>query len=118
VEARNATEENTIYESIKIVAQILAKAIVKATSEMEQARPRRDDGWIRPPAGNYGAQGEHGRLTLSVSETAKLLGLSRNAAYEAVHSGQIPSIRFGDRIYVPRAALMKLLEQADSPGKP
>jgi len=49
------------------------------------------------------------RLTLSVEETAKLLGISRNSCYEAVRQGQIPHIRFGKRILVPRKALLKML---------
>jgi len=52
------------------------------------------------------------RLTLSVNEVAHLLGLSRGATYEAVRTGQIPSIRIGRRIIIPRIALTKLLEGA------
>ena len=51
-------------------------------------------------------------LTLTVNEVAHLLGLSRGAAYEAVHTGQIPSIRIGRRIIIPRVALIKMLEEA------
>lgn len=52
------------------------------------------------------------RLTLAVNEVAHLLGLSRGAAYEAVRTGQIPSIRIGRRIIIPRVALIKILEEA------
>jgi len=52
------------------------------------------------------------RMTFDVDEAAKILGLSRNAAYAAVAIGQIPSIRLGRRIVVPRIALERLLEQA------
>ena len=52
------------------------------------------------------------RLTLNVSEVACLLGLSRASAYEAVRMGQIPSIRIGRRIIIPRVALMKMQEEA------
>lgn len=50
------------------------------------------------------------RLTLSVEEAAEALGLSRAFAYEAVNRGEIPSIRIGRRILVPRVALDRLLE--------
>lgn len=50
------------------------------------------------------------RLTVSVPEAAKLLGIARNSAYNAVHEGRIPSLRIGKRIVVPRAALEKFLE--------
>lgn len=52
------------------------------------------------------------RQTYSVDEAAKLLGLGRNQAYEGVHRGEIPSVRVGKRILVPRVALDRLLEKA------
>lgn len=48
-------------------------------------------------------------LVWTVEETAGLLGISRGSAYEQVRLGNIPSIRLGGRIVVPRAALDKLL---------
>ena len=52
------------------------------------------------------------RLTLSVEEAGKMLGLSRGLMYEAVRTGQIPSIRIGRRILIPRAALHRMLKDA------
>jgi excisionase family DNA binding protein len=52
---------------------------------------------------------EEKRLTLTVEEAAEILGLSRAFAYEAVRRGEIPSIRIGRRILVPKAALDRLL---------
>jgi excisionase family DNA binding protein len=49
------------------------------------------------------------RLTLTVEEAATLLGISRAFAYEAVTRGEIPSIRIGRRVLVPKAALQRLL---------
>jgi len=49
------------------------------------------------------------RLTFTVDETRRKLGLSRGLIYQAIHQGQIPSIRIGRRILIPRAALEKLL---------
>ena len=43
------------------------------------------------------------RLTLTVAEAARLLGISRGACYEAIRVGQVPSIRIGRRVLVPRA---------------
>jgi excisionase family DNA binding protein len=48
-------------------------------------------------------------LTFTVVETAKLLGLGRNQTYEAVQRGEIPSIRIGKRILIPRIGLETLL---------
>jgi excisionase family DNA binding protein len=52
------------------------------------------------------------KLVLTVSEVAQMLGLSRNSAYQGVMKGEIPSVRVGKRILVPRIALEKMLESA------
>lgn len=48
-------------------------------------------------------------LTVTVDEAAHLLGIGRNSAYEAAHSGQLPTIRIGKRLLVPKVALRRLL---------
>ena len=50
------------------------------------------------------------RLTLSVKEAAQLLGISLPAAYQGVHSGQIPVLEIGSRLLVPRIQLERLLQ--------
>jgi excisionase family DNA binding protein len=50
------------------------------------------------------------RSTYDVDEAARILGIGRSAAYEAVRRGEIPSIRLGKRVVVPRMALEKMLE--------
>jgi len=52
---------------------------------------------------------EDKRLTLSVEETARLLGIGRNLCYDRVKTGEIPVIKIGRRLLVPRSALEKLL---------
>jgi excisionase family DNA binding protein len=49
------------------------------------------------------------KLTLSVSEVSKLLGLSKGTTYELIRQGQIPSIMFGKRILVPKVRLEMML---------
>lgn len=49
------------------------------------------------------------RLVYQIAEVAAMLGLSRNAAYQAVQRGEIPAIRIGKRLLVPKASLFKLL---------
>ncbi len=46
---------------------------------------------------------------LTVEEVRKRLRLGRNAAYQAIEEGEIPSIRIGRRILVPRLALERML---------
>lgn len=49
------------------------------------------------------------RLTFSVSEVAKVLGISKNAAYLGIKRGEIPSIRIGARILVPKKSVERIL---------
>lgn len=49
------------------------------------------------------------RVVLTVEETRAQLGLSRGLIYAAIQRGEIPSIRVGRRILIPRAALDHLL---------
>jgi excisionase family DNA binding protein len=56
------------------------------------------------------------RLVFMVEEAAQLLGISRSFAYEAVQRGEIPSMRIGRRILVPKAALERYLQSALPPG--
>lgn len=47
--------------------------------------------------------------TLTIEECASVLRLSRGSAYEAARTGQIPTIRIGRRLLVPRAMLLRML---------
>jgi len=49
------------------------------------------------------------RLTYNVAEAAKLLGLSRNSCYSACLTGQIPHLKIGKRIIIPRCQLEAML---------
>ena len=51
------------------------------------------------------------RLCVTVPEAGEMLGMSRNFAYQLVREGKLPSIRFGKRILIPKAALEKMLEE-------
>ncbi len=50
--------------------------------------------------------------TMSVPEAGELLGLGRDAAYEAAKRGEIPALRFGRLLRVPIVAIERMLEQA------
>jgi len=54
------------------------------------------------------------RLTLTVDEAAAILGIGRGTAYEAVRTGQIPSIRISKRILIPRRSLELMLSGEDA----
>ena len=48
-------------------------------------------------------------LVVDVPTAAELLGISRGSGYEAVRTGQIPSLRLGRRIVVPVAKLRAMV---------
>jgi excisionase family DNA binding protein len=49
------------------------------------------------------------RATYTVEEAAAKIGLGRGSTYDAIRRGEIPSIRFGKRILIPKAALERIL---------
>ena len=53
---------------------------------------------------------ERTKLTVTVSEAAALLGISRAHAYDLVARRDLPAIRLGRRVLVPRRALDELLD--------
>jgi excisionase family DNA binding protein len=48
-------------------------------------------------------------LTLTVDETARLLRISRNTAYNLAREGKLPVLRLGRRLLVSRKGLDDLL---------
>lgn len=53
------------------------------------------------------------RMTLTIEQAARVLGLSRNATYELARQGRLPgALRFGRRLVVSRIALERALENA------
>jgi excisionase family DNA binding protein len=56
------------------------------------------------------ANGE--KLVYTVEEAGRLLDLGRSGAYEAARRGDLPTIRIGRRLLVPKSALDRLLSQA------
>lgn len=58
-------------------------------------------------------------LVLTVSEAAQVLRISRNLAYELVAKGELPSVRLGRLIRVPRFGLEAwIARQACLPDPP
>jgi excisionase family DNA binding protein len=51
-------------------------------------------------------------LTYTVEEAAKLLRIGRNQGYDAARSGELPTVKIGKRILVPRLALEQMLAKA------
>jgi excisionase family DNA binding protein len=74
-----------------------------------------------------GADGEYGGtqpVAYSVAESSKILRMGLNQTYEAIHKGEIPSVRIGRRLWVPAWFFRKLrgdvppaAEQANSAAR-
>jgi len=52
----------------------------------------------------------HERQTCTVDEAARILGIGRNSAYQAVKRGELPAIRLGRRLVISISALEGLLK--------
>jgi excisionase family DNA binding protein len=52
------------------------------------------------------------RQTFTVDEAARMLGISRASAFQAVHAGGLPVVRIGRRLLVPRNQLLALLGES------
>ena len=53
-----------------------------------------------------------GMATITVEQTAAVLGLGRTAAYEAAWRGEFPTRKLGRRVVVPVPALLEWLGAA------
>lgn len=56
---------------------------------------------------------------LTVEETARILRLKRSTAYEYVRHGNIPSVRLGHFIRIPKARILEMagMEQEKEPRR-
>jgi excisionase family DNA binding protein len=52
--------------------------------------------------------------TMTVTDAAIALGISRSSAYECVRTGDLPALRLGGRIIVPIQAIDEMLERASA----
>ena len=52
-------------------------------------------------------------LLIPVPQAAKLLGISRAAAYRLASAGDLPTKRLGRRVYVVSAKLREFIEKED-----
>ncbi len=51
------------------------------------------------------------RLCISVTELAAMLGLSRNNTYDLVNQKQLPTIRIGKMILIPKVVIEEMLKK-------
>lgn len=58
------------------------------------------------------------RLVYTVAEAGEMLGISRAFAYELVARGELPVIRLGRRLLVPKVGLLALVGQTGPEASP
>lgn len=94
--------------AVESVAHLLVRAVADqlATASVPVPLP----GACSPTPASRPADEDPARPALTVAEAAAALGISRALACELVRRGEIPSVRLGRRIVVPRVALGRLLE--------
>ena len=54
------------------------------------------------------------KVVMTVSETAKLFGFTHGTVYAAIKRGDIPSIRIGKHLRIPRQAVLQMIIDAGS----
>ena len=54
------------------------------------------------------------KLTVSVPQAGRLLGLGRDSAYRAAERGDIPTLRIGRRLVVPVPELLRMCGATDA----
>ena len=66
-------------------------------------------GGADPAVQGFGLHDVTSRATITVDEMARIIGLGRTAAYDAVRHGDVPSRRVNGRILIPVPALLNWL---------
>jgi excisionase family DNA binding protein len=96
-----------IEQGFAILASVVVKSVIQGIN---------DTGSTRLPSTSFSmpdSAGKSEKLAYSASEVAKLLGTSPASVYEGVRTKQIPSIRWGRRIFIPRVALEKMMANVE-----
>jgi excisionase family DNA binding protein len=102
----------SLENSINILARMIVKAVMAELLSQERIFDQMGGSLTAIMSAKASTTDQEGkRLVFSVAEAAQLLGVSRPNAYNLVHTGQIPCIRYGRRMLIPRVALMKMLEE-------
>lgn len=55
-----------------------------------------------------------GQLAMSVDDAAEALGVSKDAIYKAVRRNEIPSVKVGARVLIPRRWLEQLFNESSA----
>jgi len=117
LEARteNIPETQALENALRIFARMIARACIKEIASDAQVLNELISERATLSNKITKAEQQTGKgLTLTTTEAAELLRVGRTTIYESIRRRQIPSIRFGRRILIPRAALTKVLNEASN----
>ena len=109
----NPEARQHLEEGLRILASMIVKAIMREKSVDGKTRGERNKDSVKLSSMSSVVDQQE-KLVLTVIEAAKILGISRGSTYNAVWRGQIPNIRIGRRIVIPRASLINMLKEAGS----
>ena len=103
----------SLENGINILARMIVKSVMEELLAQERIFGQMGGSLTAIMSAKANTSDQQGKsLVFSVVEAAQLLGISRPTAYTLVNTGQIPCIRYGRRLLIPRVALMKMLEDA------
>ena len=94
------------------VVHRMALLLTLASTPGPVARDREGRNAMRPgqrEADGFRVDRRQARLTITVTEAADLLGISKTLAYALIRRREIPCIRLGRRVVVPRRALEEMV---------
>ncbi len=96
----------TKEQVIQAVEEALRVLDNTSASETEQTKLDNDIPQISSPVDT--------RVTMTVPEAAKLIGICKPKMYEMVRSGKVHSVKAGKKILISRQSLMGWLKRGDS----
>lgn len=111
VNFENTQEAQALGNALRILVRMIARTVTSETSIQRKVAGKLD---VEPATLSlkFNHNQEEESLLLNVRDGARLLSVSRSRVYELVHSRQIPSVRLGKRILIPRTTLARFIEEA------
>jgi len=105
------TEEGKAMENaLRILVRMMVTTIMRETSIQRKIITKVDVTSVTLSS-RINSEPREESLLLNIRDGARLLKVSRSRVYELVHSRQIPSVRLGKRILIPRAKLARFIEK-------
>jgi len=111
VNFENTQEAQALGNALRILVRMIARTVMSETSIQRKVAGKLD---VEPAtlSSRINSEPQEESLLLNIREGARLLRVSRSRVYELVNSRQIPSVRLGKRMLIPRAQLARFIEEA------